>query len=72
MRGAMRERVRRRTADQDLLEAAIERRRHARRSDGVIFDVERHFEIALDAIERSDEKARHSFGLLAPRGGTTT
>jgi hypothetical protein len=48
------QRVERVLGEQDMLEAAIERRTDLRRGDAAIGDVERHFEVAFDAVERAD------------------
>jgi hypothetical protein len=45
------QRIGRQLALQDLLEAPIQRRIDARRDDALCLDVERDFEVALDAIE---------------------
>jgi hypothetical protein len=54
------QRVGRQLALQDLLEAAIQRRIDVGRGDPPVVDVERDFEIALDAVEGADD-ARGSF-----------
>jgi hypothetical protein len=48
------QRVERVLGEQDMLETAIERRTDLRRGDAAIGDVERHFEVAFDAVERAD------------------
>jgi hypothetical protein len=51
--------VERHLADQDLLEAAEERRAHLGRADRAALDVERDLEVALDAVEGADDEAPH-------------
>ena len=55
---------------QDLLETAVHRRIHVRRRDPAIGDVQRHLEIALDAVEGANEEAGHFSRVLLATGGT--
>ena len=53
------QRIQRMLAAQDLLEAAIERRAGMRGGDDAVLDVEGDLEIALDAVEGSDDDSCH-------------
>jgi hypothetical protein len=53
---------------EQLLVAAIERRRHFGTPDASVVDVERDLQIAFDTIERADDRPAHVSGAPARRG----
>src|ERR1019366_4376688 len=58
--------------DQDLLETAIERRRHKGLPHGSGVDIERDLQIAFDAIERSDDDPAHLCFFAPGAGGNSS
>ena len=69
--GSVDERVARILAAEDALEAAVERRVDPGRAHRAVGDVDLHFEIALDPVERPDQANGHRLRLRSV-GGTTT